>query len=84
MRVHFGDAEALQSFLIIFAIKNVPLFAAFQNLFLLRRDLRAHFRVHLLFHFQQRRENRYDFLADRVAISTKSTSGRVTRRSMMR
>ena len=68
VRVDFSDAKSLQSFLIIFAIQNVPLFTAFQDLFFLGRNLRADFGVNLFFHLQQRRKNIHDFLADGIAI----------------
>jgi hypothetical protein len=50
--VHFGDAEALESLGIIFAVEDVPLFAALEDFLFLRRDLGADIRVNLLFELQ--------------------------------
>ncbi len=68
MRVDFGHAQPLEAFGVIFAVEDIPLFAAFEDFLLLRGDLRADFGVHLLFELQQRCENIDDFLADGVAV----------------
>src|SRR5271170_934430 len=68
MGVDFGDAEALESFGVVFAVKDVPLLAAFEDFLLLRADLGANFRIDLLLELQQCGENGDDFLADGVAV----------------
>src|SRR5579871_2791132 len=62
------DAESPQLIDVILAIEHVPLFAAFQNFFLLRGDFLTHFRVGLLFFAQGRRQNRYHLLPNGVAV----------------
>ena len=64
----FGYAHAFQAFGVVFAVEDVPLFAAFQDFFFLRGDFGADFGVHLGFHFQKSGDDRDDFLADGVAV----------------
>jgi hypothetical protein len=64
----FGYAHAFQAFGVVFAVEDVPLFAAFEDFFFLRSDFRADFRVHLGFDFQQRGDDGDNFLADGVAV----------------
>ena len=52
---YFGYAHALQAFGVIFAVEDVPLFAALEDLALLGCDLGADFGVNLLFEFQDGR-----------------------------
>jgi hypothetical protein len=64
----FGHAHAFQSFGVVFAVENVPLFAAFEDFFFLGGDFGADFGVHLSFDFQQRGDDGDDFLANGVAV----------------
>jgi hypothetical protein len=63
-----GDSQAPEFVGIIFPVQDVPLFAAFQNFFLLRSNLLADLRVGLLFVAQSVRQNLYYLLANGVAI----------------
>src|SRR5271167_306542 len=66
--LHFGYAHAFQAFGVVFAVHDVPLFAAFEDFFFLRGDFGSDFSVHLSFDFQQRGDDGDDFLADGVAV----------------
>src|ERR1700752_2236496 len=66
-----GDAHAAEFVGVIFAIEHVPLFAAFENFLLLRRDALADFGVRFLFLFQRGGENLHDLLANGVTILDK-------------
>jgi hypothetical protein len=66
--LHFGYAHAFQAFGVVFAVENVPLFAAFEDFFFLGGNFGANFGVYLGFDFQQRRNDVDDFLADGVAV----------------
>jgi hypothetical protein len=66
--LHFGYAHALQAFGVIFAVEDVPLFAAFEDFLFLRSDLGADFGVYLGFDFQKSGDDVDDFLTDGVAI----------------
>ena len=68
MSVNFGDAQPFESLAIISAVQDVPLFAALEDFFFLRGDLRADFGINLFFELQQRRKNVDDFLANGVAV----------------
>src|SRR6266581_1766401 len=62
------DAHAPKLIVVILLMKNVPLFAAFQNFLLLRSDSLADFQLNLFFFSQNRRKYLHDLLADGVAI----------------
>src|SRR6266446_7892643 len=66
-----GDSHAAQFVGVILAIEDVPLFAAFEDFFFLRRDALADFGVGFLFVLQRRRKDLHDLLADGVAVFNK-------------
>src|SRR6266852_9374181 len=63
-----GNAHAVELIQVILLVDDVPLFAAFKNLFFLRSDALAHFQFDLLFFFQRSRQNLHDLLADGVPV----------------
>src|SRR6266403_5304051 len=66
-----GYAHAAEFVGVIFAVEDVPLFAAFEDFFFLRSDALAEFGVGFLFFFQSGSKNLHDLLADGVAILDK-------------
>src|SRR5712691_5245013 len=62
------DAHAPKLIVVILLMKNVPLFAAFQNFLFLRSDALADFQLNLFFFSQNRRKYLHDLLADGVAV----------------
>src|SRR6266446_4469506 len=62
-----GDSHAAEFVEVILAIEDAPLFTVLEDLFFLRRDALADFRVGFLFFFQRGGENLHDLLANRVA-----------------
>src|SRR5271170_107784 len=75
MRVDFGDAESLETFGVVLAVEDVPLFTALDDFLFLRTDFRADVGIHLLLKFQERGDNGDDFLADGVAVLHKIDFG---------
>src|SRR5215467_4736914 len=66
-----GDPEAPQFILVILFVQHIPLFAAFQDLFLLRGDTLADFQLNLFFVAEHGRQNLHDLLANRIAVVNK-------------
>src|SRR6266851_1465437 len=66
-----GNAHAAELVGVILAVEDVPLFAAFEDFFLLRSDALADFGVGFLFFLQCGSENLHDLLADGVAVLDK-------------
>src|SRR5229473_4525862 len=63
-----GDSHAAKFVEVILAIEDAPLFAVLEDLFFLRSDAFADFRVGFLFFFQRGGENLHDLLADGIAV----------------
>src|SRR6266568_5168317 len=63
-----SDSHAPKLIVVILLMKNVPLFAAFQNFLFLRGDALADFQLNLFFFSQNRGQNLHDLLADGVAV----------------
>src|SRR5258707_11387069 len=66
-----GDSQAAKFVEVILAIEDAPLFTVLEDLFFLRSDALADFRVGFLFFFQRGGENLHDLLANRVAVFDK-------------
>src|SRR5712672_1466043 len=66
-----GYAHTAEFVGVIFAVQDIPLFAAFEDFFFLRSDALADFGVGFLFFFQRGSKNLHDLLADGVAIFDK-------------
>src|SRR6266850_3735118 len=63
-----SDAHAPKLVAIILLEEHVPLFAALQDFFLLRRNLFADFQLHLLFFLQRGRQDQHHLLPDGVPV----------------
>src|SRR5215472_9788034 len=63
-----GDSEPAKFVLVVLFVQHIPLFAAFQDLFLLRGDALADFQLDFLFVAENGRQNLDDVLTNGVAV----------------
>lgn len=63
-----SNAHAAEFVAIVLLEEHIPLFAALEDFFLLRRNLLADFQLHFLFILQRSRQDQHDLLPDRVPV----------------